>query len=75
VAAQLANDKEAQNYEAQKERYAAGYVSTHDLLDYQDKLAQAELDLVKAVVNYKIDYANLEKAQGITLVKNDIKLE
>lgn len=75
IAAQLANDKEAENYRAQEERYAAGYVSTHDLLDYQDKLAQSELDLVKAVVNYKIDYANLEKAEGLTLVKNDIKLE
>lgn len=75
VAAQLASDKEAQNYQAQKERYAAGYVSTHDLLDYQDKLAQAELDLARAVVNYKIDYFNLEKSQGLTLAKNDIKLE
>lgn len=75
VAAQLSSDKEAQNYQAQKERYAAGYVSTHDLLDYQDKLAQAELDLARSVVNYKIDYFDLEKAQGLTLAKNDIKLE
>ncbi|MDI6606302.1 MAG: TolC family protein, partial [Candidatus Omnitrophota bacterium] len=75
LAAKLSNDKEAQNYQAQKERYAAGYVSTHDLLDYQDKLAQAELDFVRAVIDYKIDHTNLEKAQGLTLVKNDIKLE
>ena len=75
LAAKLSNDKESQNYEAQKERYAAGYVSTHDLLDYQDRLAQAELDFIKAVVDYKIDHINLEKAEGLTLVKNDIKLE
>ena len=75
LAARLSNDKEEQNYQAQKERYAAGYVSTHDLLDYQDKLAQAELDFVRAVIEYKIDHTNLEKAQGLTLVKNDIKLE
>ncbi|MFH0763154.1 MAG: TolC family protein [Candidatus Omnitrophota bacterium] len=75
MAAKLSSEKESQNYQAQRERYAAGYLSTHDLLDYQDKLAWAEMDFVKAVVGYKVDYINLEKAQGVTLAKNDIKLE
>lgn len=71
----LSKDKETQNYEAQQERYAAGQVSTHDMLDYQEKLAQAELDYVSALIEYKIALINLDKSEGLTLVKNDIKLE
>ena len=73
--AKLSKEKEAQNYEAQKERYAAGQVSTHDMLDYQDKLSQAELDYVKALIDYNIALIDLDKSQGITLAKNNIKLE
>lgn len=73
--AQLSQEKETQNYQAQKERYAAGQVSTHDMLDYQDKLSQAELDYVRALVDYNITLINLDKTQGVTLVNNDIKLE
>lgn len=73
--AKLSKDKETQNYQAQQERYAAGQVSTHDILDYQDKLSQAELDYIKALVDYNIALINLDKSTGLTLVKNDIKLE
>ncbi len=74
-AATLSKEKETQNYDAQKERYAAGQVSTHDMLDYQDKLSQAELDYIRALIDYNIALVNLDKSQGITLVKNNIKLE
>jgi outer membrane protein TolC len=73
--ANLSKEKETQNYEAQKERYAVGQVSTHDMLDYQDKLSQAELDYVRALIDYNIALINLDKSQGITLAKNNIKLE
>lgn len=73
--AKLSKEKETQNYEAQKERYAAGQVSTHDILDYQDKLAQSELDYFKALVDYNVALIDLDKSQGLTLVKNNIKIE
>lgn len=73
--AKLSKEKETRNYEAQNERYAAGQVSTHDMLDYQDKLAQAELDYVKALIDYNVALIDLDKSRGLTLVKNDIKLE
>ncbi|MCU0652410.1 MAG: TolC family protein [Candidatus Omnitrophica bacterium] len=73
--AKLAKEKETQNYEAQQERYAAGQVSTHDILDYQDKLSTAELDYAKAIIDYNISLVNLDKSQGLTLAKNNIKLE
>ena len=73
--AKLAREKETKNYEAQKERYTAGQVSTHDILDYQDRLAQAELDYVKASIDYNTAIINLDKAEGLTLARNDIILE
>lgn len=74
-ASKLAKEKESENHEAQKKRYAAGQVSTHDMLDYQDKLAQAELDYIKSMIDYNAALINLDKAEGLTLVKNDIILE
>lgn len=75
LAAELSKEKENKNYEAQKERYAVGEVSVHDMLDYQDKLAQAKLDYIKALIDYNTAIVNLDKAEGLTLVKNDIILE
>ncbi len=75
VAAGISKEKESQNYEAQKERYVAGQVSTHDMLDYQDALAQAELELMRSLIDYNIAIINLDKAEGLTLAKNDIQLE
>jgi len=74
-AARLSKEKEEQNYEAQKERYAAGQVSTHDILDYQERLAQAELGYVKALIDYNTSLINLDESEGLTLVKNNVKLE
>ena len=74
-AAELALEKERENYSAQSERYAAGQVSTHDMLDYQDKLSRAELDHVRALIDYNIILAELDKVQGVTLENNGIIVE
>ncbi|MDD5483707.1 MAG: TolC family protein [Kiritimatiellae bacterium] len=74
-AARHARDMEAKNYEAQRERYAAGQVSTHDMLDYQERVATSETDYLKAVVDYQTALVALDNAEGITLAKNNIRLE
>ncbi|HPN72490.1 MAG TPA: TolC family protein [Candidatus Omnitrophota bacterium] len=74
-AAEIALEKEKENYHAQQERYAAGEVSTHDMLDYQDKLSRAELDHASSLVEYNIAVIELDKAQGLTLINNGIELE
>jgi outer membrane protein TolC len=74
-AAKLLEEKQSQNYKAQEERYKAGQLSTHDLLEYRFRLATAELDYIKALIDYNVALIELDKAQGLTLVKNDIKLE
>jgi outer membrane protein len=64
--------KEARNYKAQLERYAEGQISTHDMLDYQEELAQSELDYLKSLVDYNIAVVTLDKSEGLTLVRNNI---
>ncbi len=74
-ATKLAKESQLKNYEAQKERYAAGQVSTHDMLDYQDKYARAVLDYMSSLIDYNIALVNLDKSEGLTLEKNNVKLE
>ena len=45
------------------------------MLDYQERLSQAELDYIKALIDHEISIINLDKSEGLTLVKNNIKLE
>lgn len=71
----LSSEMEAENYDAQQERYAYGQVSTHDLLDYQNRLASSRLDYVKALIDYQIALIRLDQSEGVTLAKNNITLE
>lgn len=73
--AKILKETETRHYEAQKERYAAGQVSIHDMLDYQESLAEAELVYVKALIDHNVALITLTQSEGLTLVKNDIKLE
>jgi len=74
-ASSLALEKENKNYLAQKERYVSGQVSTHDMLDYQEKLAQAESDYIRSLIDYVIAHIALDKSVGLTLERNQIILE
>jgi len=74
-AARVSREKETENYEAQKERFAAGQVSTHDMLDYQDNLSNAELAYTKALVDYRNALISLDGETGLTLAKNNIVIE
>ncbi|MEJ2744809.1 MAG: TolC family protein [bacterium] len=74
-ASRVSMEKEKMNYAAQTERYAAGHVSTHDMLDYQEKLSRAEFDHTKALVDYDIALVNLDRETGLTLIKNNVKIE
>ncbi|MFH1477567.1 MAG: TolC family protein [Verrucomicrobiota bacterium] len=71
----LASEMETENYDAQQERYAYGQVSTHDLLDYQNRLASSRLDYVKALIDYQIALIRLDHSEGVILAKNNITLE
>ncbi len=74
-AAGLFKDTAIKNYEAQKKRFNAGQVSTHDILDYQDNLSEAKLEHLRAVTSYQIALVKLDKASGVVFIKNKIRLE
>lgn len=74
-ASQLAKESQWKNYEAQRERYAAGQISTHDMLDYQDKYARADLDYIKSIIDYNIALIDLDRSEGLTLMNNNVTLE
>ncbi len=74
-ASEISKEKETKNYQAQMKRYAAGEISTHDMLDYQDSLAQSELDYVKGLIDYNTALIQLDFVQGLTLVRDNIVFE
>jgi outer membrane protein TolC len=68
-------DAEMKNYEAQSARFKAGLVSTHDIIDYQEKLARAEVNYAASVIDYNKAFIELAKAEGMTLEYDNIKVE
>jgi len=45
------------------------------MLYYQYKYLKAELDHWQAIINYATALVDLDKEVGLTLVRNDVKLE
>jgi len=70
----VSRDAQTKNYEAQSTRFRAGLVSTHDIVDYQERLARAELNFVQSITDYKISLAELARAQGTTLVDEGVSV-
>ena len=62
-------------YEAAKERFNAGQLSTHDMLQYQENYDLASLGFLDAVIKYNKALVFLEKTKGTTLTANNIKIE
>ena len=74
--ASLKNLEAAQkNYEAQETRFRAGLVSTHDIIDYQEMLARAEVNYAGSVIDYNKAIVELAKAEGMTLEYDNIEIE
>jgi len=68
-------ETETARYKAIEKRFREGLVSTHDMLEYQEDLAQAEESYIQAIIDYSNSLIELDRRMGITLVKNNIKLE
>jgi outer membrane protein TolC len=59
--------------DAETQRYSLGLAGSEWLFEYQRRLASARTQEMKAIIDYKISLAKLEKAQGITLTAKNIK--
>lgn len=68
-------DAETRNYEAQSARFRAGLVSTHDIIDFQEKLARAEVNYAASVIDYNKSLIELAKAEGMTLSYDNVSIE
>ena len=68
-------EAEERNYEAQELRFQAGLVSTHDIVDYQDRLTRAQVNYIKSVIDYNLTLIELARAEGTLLINDNIKLE
>ncbi len=68
-------EMESKSCLAQESRFKEGLISTHDLLDFQDRLAQSEVEYVRALIDYELALINLDEATGLTLTKNNVRIE
>ncbi len=68
-------ESEQKNYEAQETRFRAGLASTFHILDYQEKLARAEVNYAGSVTEYNQAIVELAKVEGMTLLNDNIKIE
>jgi outer membrane protein TolC len=60
--------------EAETQRYSLGLVPGSEwLFEYQRRLAAAKTQELKAIIDYKISLAKLERAQGTSLKAKNIK--
>lgn len=76
VAASIkSRDAQDKQYKAQVKRFEAGLVSTHDMLDFQDKLTSAEAVYVKSMVDYNTVLVELARVQGTMLEEEGIEIK
>jgi outer membrane protein TolC len=61
--------------EAETQRYQLGLVGSEWLFTYQRNLASAKADEIRAVIDYKIALAKLDKAMGTTLETKGLKFQ
>ena len=60
---------------AEEERFKEGLTTTHDILEYQEDLAEAQSGYLRSIVDYNKSLIDLEKAKGTVLEKENIQLE
>ena len=74
-ASKISKEAEEKNYAAQELRFKAGLVSTLDIVIYQERLAKAEVNYIKSIIDYNISLIELSRAQGTMLIEENITLE
>jgi len=60
-------------FEAEEQRYQLGLVGSQWLLRYQSDLASAKVQEIRAIIDYKMSIAELEKVLGMNLKTKNIK--
>jgi outer membrane protein TolC len=74
-ATRLARELAEENVRNQQARYDVGLATTKDLIDFQDRLTQAEREEVTAVAAYAIELARLHFAEGTLLERRSVAFD
>lgn len=74
-ATRIARELAAENVRNQQARYDVGLATTKDLIDFQDRLTQAERAEVDSLTTYNIEVARLRRADGSLLADRNVLLE
>ncbi len=61
--------------EMEERKYELGLVGAEWMLNYQRDVSQAKVDEIRAIIDYKLSAAGLERAMGMNLKKNNIKFK
>jgi outer membrane protein len=74
-ATRIARELAAENVRNQQARYDVGLATTKDLIDFQDRLTQAERAEIESLTTYNIEVARLRRADGSLLHDRSVLLE
>ncbi|MGD9763351.1 MAG: TolC family protein [Candidatus Binatia bacterium] len=74
-ATRIARRLAEENVRNQQYRYDVGLATTKDLIDFQDRLTQAERSEIESLSNYNIELARLHFARGTLLEERGVVLE
>jgi len=74
-ARRLARELAEENVRNQQARYDVGLATTKDLLDYQDRLTQAQATEVLSLTEYNTDLAELRRVEGTLLTARNVSVE
>jgi outer membrane protein TolC len=70
----VARELAEQKLQAEEEKLRVGLSTNFNVLSYQRDLSNARISELRAIVDYTISLANLEKAMGTSLKTNNIDI-
>ena len=74
-ATRVARELAEENVRNQQARYDVGLATTKDLIDFQERLTQAERAEIESLATYNIELARLRFAEGTLLERRSIVLD
>ena len=73
-ATRIARELAQENVHDQRARYDVGLATTKDLIDFGDRLTQAQREEIRSLTLYNTELARLHRAEGMLLEDRDIVL-
>jgi len=74
-ATRIARELAEENVRNQQARYDVGLATTKDLIDFTERLTEAQRAEIEALTNYNIEVARLRRADGTLLRERSVLLE